>query len=86
MEVEVATGRAGIPLGVATGAAGVPETTLAGAASADTPAAVGVPVGAPVAADRGYDSDPVREELAARGYVWVAPHRRGRTRPPTADG
>ena len=34
--------------------------------------------------DWGYDSDPLREELAARGYV--PPHRKGRKRPPTPDG
>ncbi len=25
-------------------------------------------------ADRGYDSDPLRERLAARGIEWIAPH------------
>jgi IS5 family transposase len=86
VKVEVATDATGIPLGVATDAANVPETVLAEAALADIPAVARVPVDVPVVADRGYDSDPLREGLAARGYVLVAPHRRGRRRPPTADG
>ena len=37
-------------------------------------------------ADRGYDSDPLREQLAARGIELIAPHRKNRRRPPTQDG
>ena len=36
--------------------------------------------------DRGYDSDPLRRRLAARGVEMVCPHRRGRKRPRTQDG
>ena len=86
MKVELVTDAGGVPIGVATDAASVPETVLAGVALASIPAVVPVPPGVPVVADRGYDSDPLREELAARGYVLVAPHRKGRKRPPTADG
>ena len=86
MKVEVATDATGIPLGVATDAASVPEAMLAGAALADIPAGVGVPVDVPVVADRGYDSGPLREDLAARGSILVASHRKGRKRPPTAGG
>ena len=86
MKVEVVTDRTGVPIGVATDAASVPETDLGGVALAGIPAAVGVPPGVPVVADRAYDSDPLRAELADDGYTLVAPHRRNRKRPPTADG
>jgi transposase len=37
-------------------------------------------------ADRGYDSDPSRGQSAGDGFTPVAPHRRNRTEPKTADG
>jgi len=37
-------------------------------------------------ADRAYDSDKLRERLAARHIQLICPHRRGRVRPPTQDG
>ncbi len=37
-------------------------------------------------ADRGYDSDPLRERLAARGIQLIVPHRSNRRKPPTQDG
>jgi transposase len=37
-------------------------------------------------ADRGYDSDPLRRQLARRGIELIAPHRKGRRKPPTQDG
>ena len=76
----------GLPVGVATDAADVPETVLGPAALAAIPAAVRVRFGVPVVADRGYDSDPLREALANDGFTLVARHRRGRKRKPTADG
>lgn len=36
-------------------------------------------------ADRGYDSDPLRERLEDRNVQLVVPHRRNRTKPPTQD-
>jgi len=36
--------------------------------------------------DRAYDSDPLRERLAAMGIELIAPHRSNRTKPPTQDG
>jgi transposase len=86
VKVEVVTDRTGVPVGVATDAASVPETALGPAALAAIPAAVPVRFGTPVLADRGYDSDPLREHLAAEGFTLVARHRAGRKRPPTADG
>jgi transposase len=86
MKVEVVTDRTGVPIGVATDAASVPETDLGGVALAGIPAAIELPPGVPVVADRAYDSDPLREQMAADGFVLVAPHRKNRKRPPTADG
>jgi transposase len=37
-------------------------------------------------ADRAYDSDPLRQQLAARGIELIAPHRKNRRKPPTQDG
>ena len=39
-----------------------------------------------VIADRGYDSDPLRKQLARRGIELIAPHRKNRRKPPTQDG
>jgi IS5 family transposase len=86
MKVEVVVDATGIPIGVATDAAHVPETELGGVALAGIPRAVAVPDGTPVVADRGYDSDPLREQLAAAGFTLVAPHRANRVKPRTADG
>ncbi|HEX7696193.1 MAG TPA: IS5 family transposase [Candidatus Acidoferrum sp.] len=37
-------------------------------------------------ADRGYDSDPLRKRLAARGIELIAPHRWNRSKPVTQGG
>jgi transposase len=86
VKVAVAVDRSGIPLGVATDAAGVPETLVGPAAVAGIPASVRLRWGLPLIADRAYDSDPLREYFADRGFTLVAPPRRGRKRPPTSDG
>lgn len=39
-----------------------------------------------VIADRAYDSDPLRERLAARGIELIVPHRGNRSKPRTQDG
>ena len=39
-----------------------------------------------VIADRAYDSDPLRQRLAARGIELIVPHRQNRRKPPTQDG
>jgi transposase len=36
--------------------------------------------------DKAYDSDTLDEELASAGIEMIAPHRRGRRKPPTQDG
>jgi transposase len=86
MKVEVAVDATGIPVGVATDAANVPETDLGGVALASIPPAVSVPDATPVVGDKAYDSDPLRDHLAAAGFTLVAPHRKNRTKPKTADG
>ena len=86
MKVGMATDRGGVPLAVATDSARVPEVVLAGPVLVGIPAAVPVPWGVPVLADRGYDSDPLRDELAAEGFELLAPHRKGRKRSPVNDG
>ena len=40
----------------------------------------------PVIADRAYDSDRLRTELAKEGWDLICPHRRGRKRAATQDG
>jgi IS5 family transposase len=84
MKLAVAVDERGRPLSVVTAAANVAEVTLAGPVLDQLPREV--PEGTPVVADRGYDSDPLRKEAATRGLVLVAPHRRGRAKPKTADG
>jgi transposase len=86
MKLEVVIDGRGVPLAVVPAAADVAEVDLAGPALADLPAGIAVPAGVPVVADKGYDSDPLRERLAAAGFTLVSPHRANRTRPPTADG
>ena len=39
-----------------------------------------------VIADKGYDSDRLREQLARRGIELIAPHRKNRRKPATQDG
>jgi transposase len=36
--------------------------------------------------DKAYDSDPLDQQLAARGITLVAPHKDNRTKAPTQDG
>jgi transposase len=86
VKVAVVIDRTGIPVGVATDAAHVPETVVGPAAVASIPAGVRLRWGLPLVADRGYDSDPLRDRLAGEGFTLVAPHRRGRKRPKTTDG
>ena len=81
----------GVPLGNYLDAASPAEVTLVEA----TLATIAVPRAGPgrprtrperLIGDKAYDSDPLRERLAARGIELIAPHRRGRKKPPTQDG
>jgi IS5 family transposase len=84
VKLEVATDASGLPVGQATAAANVSETDLLKPALADVP--VDVPAGAPVIADRGHDSDPLRDEVEADGYATIIPHRTNRVKPTRNDG
>jgi transposase len=86
MKLAMVVERNGIPVGVEAASADVHEVHLARPALESVPASIEVPWDVPVLADRAYDSDPLREALAADGYRLLAPHRRNRTRPPTNDG
>ena len=84
MKLEVVTDARGLPLGMATAAASVSEQALLVPALEDVP--VEVPEGTPVVADKGHDSDPLRDEVEAAGCIPVIPHRKNRVKPPRADG
>ena len=86
MKVEVATDRRGLPLALVVAAANRPEPELAEHLLELLPSRVGLPPVVTVVADRGYDSDPLRDRLAAAGYDLVSPHRRNRKRPSRNDG
>jgi transposase len=85
MKLVAVVDRAGIPIGVVTAPANGHEAQLAAPTLASIPG-VFVPWDVPVLADRGYDSDPLRDALAEEGYVLLAPHRRNRTKAPRNDG
>ena len=78
--------QSGVPLAALTDAANVSEVVLGPVALAGVPDEIVLPPEVPVLADRGYDSDPLREDLAADGFRLIAPHRQNRTRPATNDG
>jgi len=84
MKLEVVTDASGLPLGQATAAANVSETDLLKPALDDVP--VEAPPGAPVIADKGHDSDPLRDEVEEDGYATIIPHRRNRVKPSRNDG
>jgi len=85
MKLSVVVERSGVPVGVVTAPANVHEAHLAEPALGSIPGLF-VPWGAPVLADRAYDSDPLRDRLEDDGHRLLAPHRRNRTRPPRNDG
>jgi IS5 family transposase len=84
MKLEIVVDASGLPLGLAVAAANVSETELLAPALADVP--VAVPAETPVVADKGHDSDALRDELEAEGYRPVIPHRSNRVRPSRNDG
>jgi IS5 family transposase len=45
-----------------------------------------LPEGTPVVADKGHDSDTLRDDVEEAGFVPVIPHRRNRVRPSRNDG
>lgn len=84
MKLEVVTDASGLPLGMAAAGADVSEQALLVPALDDVP--VEVPEGTPVIADKGHDSDPLRDDVEAGGLVPVIPHRRNRVKPARTDG
>jgi transposase len=86
MKLGVVVERPGVPLAAGTDAASVPETALGPAVLAGIPPSAPVPPMVPTLADRGHDSDPLRDDLAAAGFRLLAPHRRNRRRPSRNDG
>jgi IS5 family transposase len=84
MKLEVVTDATGLPLGLAAAAANVSEQELLVPALDDVPLAV--PDGTPVVADKGHDSDPLRDDLEAEGFIPVIPHRKSRVKPSRNDG
>jgi transposase len=74
---------AGLPLAVHTASASPHEVTLV-ESTIDAMLTIGLPER--LVGDRAYDSDPLDAKLAADRIELIAPHRRGRVRPPTQDG
>jgi IS5 family transposase len=84
MKLEIVVDASGLPLRLAAAGANESEQALLVPALNDIP--VAVPAGTPVIADRGHDSDPLRDEVEDAGFVPVIPHRKNRVRPPRNDG
>ena len=76
--------RQGLPLGICLAPASPGETTLV----AQTLAARVTPrrrLPRRLVGDRGYDSDQLRHQMAARGIAMIAPYRKGRVNRPFDD-
>jgi len=84
MKLEIVVDADGLPLGLATAAANVSEQALLMPALNDIP--LEVPEGTPVVADRGHDSDSLRDQMKAGGFEPVIPHRSNRVKPSRNDG
>jgi IS5 family transposase len=84
MKLEVVVDARGLPLGLAAAGANVSEQDLLLPALDDVP--LEVPAGTPVVADKGHDSDPLRDDLEAQGFRPVIPHRKNRVKPSRNDG
>ena len=77
--------RQGIPLGITITTASPAESTLA-EATLTTRVTPRRRLPKHLIADRGYDSDPLRERLADRGVVLTTPYRRNNLRRRYEDG
>lgn len=84
MKLEIVVDASGLPLGMEAAAANVSEQALLMPALDDIP--VEVPEGTPVIADRGHDSDPLRDEMEEAGFLPLIPHRKNRVRESRNDG
>ncbi len=74
----------GVPVGCTIASASPSEVTLVDEALETVPRQEATVT--PLIADRGYDSDPLRERLMEQGWDLICPHRRGRIRKATQDG
>lgn len=84
MKLEIVIDASGLPLGMATAGANVSESDLLMPALDDVP--LEVAEGTPVIADKGHDSDPLRDELTSNGFQPIIPHRKNRVKPSRNDG
>ena len=84
MKLEIVVEASGLPLGLEAAAADVSEQQLLMPALDDVP--IKVPSGTPVVADKGHDSDPLRDKMENAGYTPVIPHRSNRVKPSRNDG
>ena len=84
MKLEIVTDATGLPLGVAAAAANIAEHQLLMPALNDVPLVI--PNGTPVIADRGHDSDALRDQVEDQGMRPIIPHRRNRVKPSRNDG
>ena len=84
MKLEIVVDATGLPLGMATAGANVSENKLLMPALEDIP--IEVPKNTPVIADKGHDSDALRDEMQAEGYEPIIPHRKNRVKPSRNDG
>ena len=84
MKLEVVVDASGLPLGLQTAAADVSEQQLLMPALDDVP--IPVPPGTPLIADKGHDSDPLRDELEGEQLLPIIPHRNNRVKPSRNDG
>ena len=84
MKLEIVVDASGLPLGLAVAAADISEQKLLVPALEDVP--VEVPPGTPIVADKGHDSDPLRDEIEEAGCIPVIPHRKNRVKPSRNDG
>jgi len=84
MKLEIVVEASGLPLGLKAAAADVSEQQLLMPALDDVP--IKVPSGTPVVADKGHDSDPLRDKMESAGYTPVIPHRSNRVKPSRNDG
>ena len=84
MKLEVVTDARGLPLGMSVAAANTCEQELLVPALRDVP--IEIPPGTPVIADKGHDSDPLRDNLEAERVMPIIPHRRNRVRASRNDG
>jgi IS5 family transposase len=84
MKLQIVVDASGLPLGLEVAAADVSEQQLLMPALEDVP--VEVPPGTPIVADKGHDSDALRDEIEEAGYVPVIPHRKNRVKPSRNDG